>query len=64
MIPDKFFYNHYISYSIGEFIKILYWSQIVLITKEEIRDTFTSAVKAAAAIKRPFGDMAAIVFFN
>lgn len=26
--------------------------------------TFTSAVKAAAAIKRPFGDKVAMVFFN
>jgi hypothetical protein len=26
--------------------------------------TFTSAVKAAAAMKRPFGDMSAILFFS
>lgn len=26
--------------------------------------TFTSAVKAAAARKRPFGDIAAMLFFN
>ena len=26
--------------------------------------TLTSAVKAAAAMKRPFGDMSAMLFFN
>jgi len=30
----------------------------------ETQVTLTSAVKAAAAMKRPFGDMSAILFFN